>query len=63
MLNRMFCQKLPKLAMSQFKLFPRLELDCMITLKDAEAHIIGIWKVIEHYPTRLSVDLLRKTHW
>ena len=42
MLNRMFCQKLPKLAMSQFKLFPRLELDCMITLKDAEAHIIRI---------------------
>ena len=38
----MFCQKLPKPAMSQFKPLPRLELDCMITLKDAEAHVIGI---------------------
>jgi len=37
----MFCQKLPQPAMSQFKPFPRLELDCVITLKDAEALAVG----------------------
>jgi hypothetical protein len=31
----MFCQKLSQAAMPQFKAFPRLELDCVITFMDA----------------------------